>query len=167
MCLACGGLWLDGGEVAMAYPALAVLGERRGDVMAVGEVGAGILACPRCSMPAIEVPFFDVKLDMCTECFGVWIDGDEIEALSRTMDRGDGLPVRTEIVGGYRTAAAGVMTKHLATCALCGKSVPLRATRSSPKGAACEACAKELAASTEAPPHVAVDDDDYVVPMQS
>src|SRR5205814_3669920 len=88
MCLACGGVWLDGGEVALAYPGLAVLEERRGDVLAAGEVGAGIAACPRCNMPAVEVPFFDVRIDMCTECFGVWIDGDEIEALSRTMDRG-------------------------------------------------------------------------------
>ncbi len=149
MCLACGGLWLDGGEVAVAYPGLSVLGERRGDVLAVGRPGAGISSCPRCQIPAVEVPFFDVRLDLCPDCFGVWIDGDEMEALSLSMDRGDGLPVPTEVVGGYRTAAAGVMTQHLATCATCAKQVPLRATVSTTKGVLCDACAKEdLSADT-------------------
>lgn len=147
MCLACGGLWLDGGEVAVAYPGLSVLEERRGDVLAIGQAGAGIAACPRCNMPAMEVPFFDVRLDLCPDCHGVWIDGDEIEALSLTMDRGDGLPVPTEVVGGYRTAAAGVMTKHVVTCVACEKQVPLRASHATKKGAMCEACADQQAAS--------------------
>lgn len=162
MCFSCGGLWLDGGEVAVAYPALAVLQERRADVVAVGRVGAGIAACLRCEMPAIEVPFFDVPLDTCTACFGVWIDGDEIEALSRCMDRGDGLPVPEAVVGGYRTAAAGVLTKHLATCALCQKEVPLRATQSTREGAVCEACAAEKAAAEEA-----ADKEEYRLPTGS
>lgn len=165
MCLACGGLWLDGGEVALAYPALAVLGERRADVMAVGDASTSIGACPRCAMPSLEVPFFDVSLDVCTTCFGVWIDGDELEALSRTMDRGDGLPVPDEIVGGYRTAAVGVMTKQLAKCALCDKQVPLRSTRSTPRGAVCEACAKVMEDDFASRPPVADDEEeDYVVP---
>lgn len=166
MCLSCGGVWLDGGEAAAAYPSLAALHERRGDVLAAGEQSTAIPACLRCAMPAVLVPFFDVKLDVCTDCFGVWIDGDEIEALSRTMDRGDGLPVPPEIVGGYRTAAAGVMTKHIATCVTCGKQVPFRASRATPKGSMCEACADELdAANLRAGIHE--NDDDYVVPKDN
>jgi Zn-finger nucleic acid-binding protein len=166
MCLSCGGLWLDGGEAAAAYPGLAALEDRRGDVLAAGDAAAAIPACLRCSMPAVLVPFFDVKLDVCTGCYGVWIDGDEIEALSRAMDRSDGFPVPPEIVGGYRTAAAGVMTKHIATCVTCGKQVPFRASRATPKGAMCEACADELdaaairAGKTE-------EDEEYVVPVNS
>jgi len=166
MCLSCGGLWLDAGEVKLAYPALAALEDRRGDVLSVGEMGAGIARCPRCEMAAIEVPFFDVRLDMCTACHGVWIDGDELEALSHSMDRGDGLPVPDQIVGGYRTAAAGVMTKLLATCGVCAKQVALRATRSTARGVVCEACAKELPAG-EGEEAGATADEEYVVPTES
>ncbi len=163
MCLACGGVWLDGGEVAVAYPGLSVLGDRRGDVLAIGTPGTGISSCPRCQVPALEVPFFDVKLDICPDCFGVWIDGDEMEALSLSMDRGDGLPVPAEVVGGYRTAAAGVLTKHLATCVACEKQVPLRATVSTTKGVLCEACMKaDLSADT-----IAANEAEYVVPEES
>lgn len=165
MCLSCGGLWLDGEEVAMAYPSLSVLKDRRGDVLAIGQPGAGITACPRCARTAVEVPFFDVRLDMCPDCFGVWIDGDEMEALSLAMDRGDGLPVAAEVVGGYRTAAAGVMTKHVVTCVACGEQVPLRATQGTRRGAVCEACAK----ASEAPEMPIADDsvDESLVPQES
>lgn len=162
MCLSCGGLWLDAAEVATAYPKLAVLEERRGDALAAGEAGTGIPMCPRCEMPAVEVPFFDLRLDMCSACHGVWIDGDEIEALSRTLDRGDGLPVADVVVGGYRTAAAGVMTKHLATCAACRKQVPLRTARVSAKGTVCEDCQKEMAARGAGD----AGDEDYVIPKE-
>lgn len=165
MCLACGGLWLDAGEVKVAYPALAALQDRRGDVLAIGRAGAGNAMCPRCERPAVEVPFFEVTLDVCPDCFGVWIDGDEIEALSRSMDRGDGLPPPTEMIGGYRTAAVNVMTKLLCTCVVCEQEVPLRETRATRKGAVCEACAKQL----EGPEMPVGDDsiDESLVPKES
>ena len=143
MCLTCGGVWLDGGEVALAYPGLAVLHDRRADVLAVGRPGKGISLCPRCQMEALEIPFFDVHLDVCPDCFGLWIDGDEIEALSRALDNGDGLPAPEGQVGGYRTSAASAMTKLYARCVGCDKEFPLRATVATPKGAMCEACAAE------------------------
>lgn len=165
MCLDCGGLWLDGPEVAAAYPSLSVLAERRADVLAVGERGAGIACCPRCEKPTLEVPFFDLSLDVCAACNGVWIDGDEIEALSRTIDRGDGLPAPDAVVGGYRTAAAGVMTKRVVRCAECGTDAPLRSTVSTPKGPVCQPCAKAIEADFESRPPVADDwEGPYEVP---
>ena len=163
MCLTCGGLWLDAGEVADAYPGLRVLEDRRADVLAIGREGAGIQACPRCERTALEIPFFDVKLDLCPDCFGVWIDGDEVGGLSRTMDRGDGLPIVEDVVRGYRTAAATAMTKSFAKCVVCELQVPLRSTRATPRGAVCDACAKQLAENEE----MNVGDDESVVPEKS
>ncbi len=165
MCLTCGGLWLDGGEVAVAYPQLSAFVERPRDALAMGHAGAGLAACPRCQAHAVEVPFFDVRLDLCPSCYGVWIDGDEIEALSHTMDRGDGLPEPNGFVGGYRTAATGAMVKLVCTCVLCEKEVPLRETRATRKGAVCDACDKQL----DGPEMPLADDsvDESLVPRES
>lgn len=161
MCLTCGGFWLDGGEVALAYPGLSVLHDRRADVLAVGKRGAGISLCPRCQMEALEIPFFDVKLDVCPDCFGLWIDGDEVEALSRALDRGDGLPVPEGMVGGYRTSAAAAMTKHVCRCVSCNNEFPLRDTEATPKGAMCRPCAEK----EPLPP--LEEGDPYAVPKES
>jgi Zn-finger nucleic acid-binding protein len=40
-----------------------------------------MLRCPLCSVPMREVPRRGVKIDVCPECRGVWLDAGEMERL--------------------------------------------------------------------------------------
>ena len=103
--------------------------------------------CPRCAEPAA------VGQEYCLDC------GFRLGA--------PGLVTVREPASGWvlRTAAAGVMTKLLATCGVCAKQVSLRATRSTARGDVCEACATELPPGDgEEGGATADEEDEYVVP---
>jgi len=40
-----------------------------------------ILMCPNCSVSTQAVQRFDVELDMCPQCRGVWLDRGELEKI--------------------------------------------------------------------------------------
>ena len=40
-------------------------------------------AAPKFGMELIEIDYKEVKVDKCSECEGVWLDAEELEAVSR------------------------------------------------------------------------------------
>ena len=108
MCERCGGTWLDGEEVGPVYPALARLAERQADLHAAARSSGGIGKCPRCRGVALEFPFFDLWLDHCARCHGLWIDGNELMALVHIK------PIQLEITRGTsaREAIPSIGQQH-------------------------------------------------------
>ena len=140
-CAACHGTWLDGAEVATAFPGLGRHHQRIGELLGRGgRRGGGIASCPRCGSEPIEFPFLDLRLDLCSACHGLWLDGDEVAAVSRTADHDDGLLVDAP-VGGYRHEAAAVVQRRAVRCARCNKDVELTKTTVTCGGVMCDPCA--------------------------
>ena len=139
MCLTCGGVWLDGAEVAKVYPAFADLGDRLAGA-ATADPQRHIVCCPRCGHEPVGFAFFDVALDHCPSCQGLWIDGDELSDLARTADRADGLPAPAP--AGYRTNAARAVRGQRVPCNRCGEELPLAAAELTSQGPMCDRCAQ-------------------------
>jgi len=137
MCLECGGLWLDGKEVRRLYPGLAAVSRASSAVAA--EPVRPILACPRCGELPTPFHFFDVELDACPSCKGVWIDGAELADLSRTADRSEGL--HAPEAGSYRDNAAEALGADGVACRECGARLGLEAAELTSRGPMCGACA--------------------------
>lgn len=125
-CRRCEGVWIDGAELSDVAPQLATVRESTADR------SNSRIACVRCDAPAAEVPFFTVKIDVCPDCFGVWLDGPERIGLARELDA----PTTN---GTYRDAAVAVQ-QRMATCKQCHNRVPLQTTYTTGKGAICAAC---------------------------
>ncbi|MCC6521996.1 MAG: zf-TFIIB domain-containing protein [Polyangiaceae bacterium] len=141
ICRACRGVWLDGDEVAQAFRELGDhLGVLRETLLSAsaGARTSGVGTCPRCGSDTVDLPYLGVALDVCSLCYGVWIDGDELEALARTADRAAGRAA-PEPPGGERAVAAAIADDHVA-CTACGTVVPLRRTLLTGRGVMCDAC---------------------------
>lgn len=155
MCERCGGMWLDSEEVGLVYPALARLAERLDDLHDASRPMGGIGACPRCRGVAVEFPFFDLWLDHCARCHGLWIDGDELIALAATRDREDGLPAPMPVreASGYRTQAVSAALRGEVACSRCHTTIELSVTLMTRSGPMCAPCAEAFArASDDAEP---------------
>lgn len=146
MCERCGGMWLDGAEVEPVYPALARLAERHDDLHAAARSQGGIGACPRCRGVALEFPFFDLWLDHCARCHGLWVDGDELLALAAARDREDGLPAPApprEV--GYRSNAFSAARRGEVACSRCHARLAIGDTLMTSQGPMCATCAEAFA----------------------
>lgn len=40
------------------------------------------MRCPKCGMELIEIDYKGLKIDECSECYGVWLDSGELEQIS-------------------------------------------------------------------------------------
>lgn len=83
VCPACGGVWLDKGELERLnrVPRDAVDGLRQ--ALGGGEqagVSATQTACPVCPGKLSEVKLGRLQIDVCTRCRGVFLDKGEFEA---------------------------------------------------------------------------------------
>lgn len=96
-CLACGGTWLDDGELALIAQRAGAGTAAAPDPIAAlrGPVNgtAGTRACPRCgqaleTIPAPGGPGAPVELDRCPRGDGLWFDAKELERLLAS-DAGD------------------------------------------------------------------------------
>ena len=52
------------------------------------------LQCPKCSHGMMEISHEEIQIDRCTNCKGIWFDGEEMHALklkpdSKSVDSGD------------------------------------------------------------------------------
>lgn len=74
-CSACGGTWLDAGELTAATEVYRRVDSREGTPTKG--------ACVRCDegLREVEYPGTEVKIDVCPACAGVWLDKGELEAL--------------------------------------------------------------------------------------
>ena len=156
MCLECGGVWLDGAEVGQVYPALGRL-----ETMAPEpDPQAGVVNCPRCRNLTTAFRFFDVIIDHCSACRGLWVDGPELANLARHRDREDGLTT-AQAVESYRSNASRALRQALVVCARCKVDVPLHAVVNTHEGPLCEGCGKALELETQD-----ADLKDYKVPKR-
>lgn len=94
-CERTGGIWLDANEL----DALAEWFHDGDDFELHGQLFAGKTddtlsegPCPACKSPSLRehrIPTADgpsnVKLDICSICFGIWIDGPEVSEVRRVM----------------------------------------------------------------------------------
>lgn len=136
VCGACSGIWLDGTELERVSPVLGGLPWRVGEIASIA-VTSGV-ACPRCRAPLGQIRLLDVPIDVCGGCSGVWLDGQEYEALSRAADRGDGLEAPPPAVP--RPQIAEAQAAGTARCAACGAVVPLEKTYLTDVGLVCAGC---------------------------
>lgn len=135
-CARCDGVWVDGSEVLGLLPQVAPAlrppsaAPRR----------APLSACPRCTSAMTRLAYVDVDLDLCNACHGLWVDGDELEALARSDDRAAGHPAPAE---GARDGAAGALRAAkvaLLRCTSCGAEVPPNRSMLTAHGPLCEPC---------------------------
>ena len=115
LCDGCRGVWLDGETLMSICPTLAHLPDHREEIALTGAQGAGIALCLRCGAPPFEYEVLGVAIDFCTQCNGVWLDGDEYE---EAMLGGAG-PAADQTRGGPYRRAASVLAGGI-KCAYCG-----------------------------------------------
>lgn len=143
MCHACGGVWLDGKEVAAVYPAFDGLVDRF-RAADVAPAPGGIPCCPRCRATPRTFRFFELSLDVCLACHGLWVDGDELTDLARTADRADGLPAPEVSEHGYRESAASAVRRGEVACKRCGSAVPVGDVEPTSIGPMCAGCGRSF-----------------------
>lgn len=67
-----------------------LLKARRAELDAARAAGVGpstSMQCPRDGGALVEREFHHVKVDVCSECGGVWLDKGELEQLAQVEDR--------------------------------------------------------------------------------
>jgi len=50
---------------------------------------AGALECPKCDGKLIETAYENIKIDVCNNCTGVWLDAGELARIT-DKDKGEG-----------------------------------------------------------------------------
>jgi Zn-finger nucleic acid-binding protein len=148
-CGACGGLWVDGHELARICPTVSDLPSRRDEVAFIGHAGgksgsptneawSGIIACPRCGDAGKPYEFLvvDVHIDVCVTCGGVWFDGAEYGEHEGAMDAEAG----GDRAGPYRMSAARLARTRRLHCAACAVPIELSSSYFTEAGMVCEGC---------------------------
>jgi Zn-finger nucleic acid-binding protein len=139
-CNRCGGVWVDGADVGWVYPALRHHGARVEELLRRGaRRETSIPRCPRGHHDAIEFPFFDLWLDLCESCHGLWLDGSEVTFASRAAREQDGLPEAALGDTPYRVAHEAPTTPRI-RCSACEREVHPRRTYLTADGAVCDDC---------------------------
>ena len=129
-CDSCDGVWLPGDRLAVVYPALKDHGDRISELLDKGARRGTVVTCPSCGADTLEFPFFDLWLDLCERCHGVWIDGEETHFVKKHARRDDGVP-------------GSAATDARVTCA-CGASIHPRRTLMTAEGPLCDDCVRSM-----------------------
>jgi Zn-finger nucleic acid-binding protein len=135
-CESCGGLFIDGEGLVVICPTLSHLPEHRGEVAIVGERAQGIPACLRCERPPHEYEVVGVKIDFCTHCGAVWLDGGEYEEGILVENASDKRDARNP----YRASMTHVVQTGMVDCARCKRSVAIVDTYAADEGMICADC---------------------------
>ena len=92
-CLACGGTWLDAGELEMiTESAGADPGEITQALTRAGTGKRGKRRCPRCRRKLSVITIGEdppIELDRCPIGHGLWLDPGEMEAVIAAFDEGE------------------------------------------------------------------------------
>lgn len=99
VCESCGGSWYDRGELAQTInsrPIATKLTEApiRGTMSPI--------ACPRCGGRMRVRKEWDVEVDVCISCQGVWLDHGELEQLEEQAELSDEETKRRKEASFYR-----------------------------------------------------------------
>lgn len=68
LCVNCGGIWLDGGELE--------------DLTGFSLKNERVLSCPTCDVPLVVRNIGPVEVDHCPKCSGTWLDRGELQQIT-------------------------------------------------------------------------------------
>jgi len=90
LCPACGGLWLDHGEVERLSRKMESELDRLRRLLRAKAQPPAVpsevqYACPACTAPVKEVLLADIHIDYCTSCKGVFLDRGELDGAVRAV----------------------------------------------------------------------------------
>ena len=82
-CGACGGVWLDKGELGVYIKDIGRFDAAVSEALPAAKTGARM--CPRCEkrMATVQLSQASTELDACSACSGLWLDKDEFAALKK------------------------------------------------------------------------------------
>ncbi len=81
-CSACGGSWFDPSELGNAVEAMTVAD----NVLPLPSADEATVCCPECRTQMLQLNYaYDsgVMIDRCPNCYGVWLDADELTHIGR------------------------------------------------------------------------------------
>lgn len=142
ICPNCASLWFDDYELVEVSDALGGLPFRRQAIRDVSTPSKNLSACPRCQKTGhegpIEFTLYDVSIDFCMTCHGVWLDGGEYEALARASTESE----QDKENASYRSApqAARTISSGMFECPSCGKEYKTSESCIVPAGLVCGTC---------------------------
>jgi Zn-finger nucleic acid-binding protein len=143
--------WPD--ALTALHPMLSRIAGSRYEAMRSPEHGMGTRHCAGCDGVPRALSFFEVPIDWCPECGGVWLDGGEADALRATVEA-----LRREVgdnaLNPYRVsanAAAQAIVLGTVTCARCAARVAVNATYVTSEGVLCVPCGRRLAGELPSP----------------
>jgi ribosomal protein L31 len=64
---------------------------------------AHYMKCPKCGSDLTETVFQQVKIDVCGQCHGMWLDAGELEMISKVRESAVGSFLRDILTGLRRT----------------------------------------------------------------
>jgi Zn-finger nucleic acid-binding protein len=121
-CSACGGTWLDEGELETIQRTVERDHSKRlfdpiatpsGSYNAVAQQIAPRAVCPRCGTHMEVRPYgmgSQIVIDVCAQGCGIWLDGGELQALERLYEQSNAespLPLHWRIWAGIVGAVKG------------------------------------------------------------
>jgi len=111
------------------------------------EHGMGVHRCPGCEARVRALCFFEVPIDWCPSCGGIWLDRGELELLRESIAALRSA-VRDDQLNPYRTHAAAAtraMVLGTTTCAECQAKVVINETLVTGNGVFCLPCGRARA----------------------
>jgi len=115
-CQSCDGIWLEYGELEK----LRESGAQSVEEMLEAEFGnppapmtslEGYLRCPHCVDIGLRTNYVSymqpVKMDHCVQCFGMWLDKNELDKLLEDKKQLD----QVQVNGGMKAMLAGMMAR--------------------------------------------------------
>jgi len=137
-------MWIARAQLAVVEPRLTHIALHSDKAMAGHTPYGGIRRCPECAALPLTFPFFDVLIDWCVACGGVWLDGKELEALRKGI--ADARSQDPEAVGlrHFRQQAVEAVTIGTVRCVACSTRTPLPESWMSEDGSVCAPCGHAL-----------------------
>lgn len=141
-CVTCEGCWVGPSDLVRASPAFEQIRLHPDAVMKAAHRSLTRLPCPVCGAVMAHFHFFEVAIDWCSACNGVWLDGGELAQLAENVraarERGG-----SDSHATYRTAAVEAVEIGTVRCRRCAKTVPVRDSVVTSGGALCVPCSSE------------------------
>lgn len=148
----CQGIWLDRAQLHAVEPTLALIPLHADRARAGHTPYGGIARCPACAAPPATFPFFDVLIDWCARCGGVWLDGAELDALRRGIAEARATEGGPVTLRHFRQQAVDAVVIGTVRCVRCDVRVTMPETWMTEDGAACSTCGQAERYGIEVPP---------------